>query len=273
MNTALSPLLSDSFSLKDRVVVVTCGAGQLGQEAARAALEAGAEVVIGDSNYARAQRVASDLGGREVSAGYLNPTRRDSCHELLAAIIAKHGRIDVVLNGPDEALSTTPVHQEQPLEKWHAELAMGMRGALGASLAFGAFMAASGGGTIVNIVPGTDLVPGLDAESVIVMTRYLANYFQDDGVRVNSIFEGTPPRALGARFAEPLQGISFLSRIVKCEETRAAIVFLASEASRQLHGKTVIAARAAEDRTSDLFGFSEGTVAQGAIAANTGRVA
>lgn len=268
MNTALSPLLSDSFSLKDRVVVVTCGAGPLGQEAARAALEAGAEVVIGDSNYARAQGVASDLGAREVSAAYLDPTRRDSCREFLAATIAKHGRVDVVLNGPDDTLAKARVDEPQVLEQWHAELAVGMRGALSASLAFGSFMAQSGGGAIVNIVPGSELLPGLDAESVIVMTRYLANYFRDDGVRVNSIFEGTPPRALGARFAEPLQGISFLSRIVKCEETRAAIVFLASEASHQLHGKTVIAAASLERRTSVLFGPKET-----AAPANTDRVA
>lgn len=273
MNTALSPLLSDSFSLKDRIVVVTCGGGSLGQEAARTALEAGAEVIIGDSNYCRAQSVASDLGGREVSAGYLDPTRRDSCHEFLAATIAKHGRVDVVVNGPDETLSKAPASDSEILEQWHAELALGMRGALGASLAFGAFMAQAGGGTIVNVVPGSKLVPGLDAESVIVMTRYLANYFWDDRVRVNSIFEGTPPRALGARFAEPLQGLSFLSRIVKCDETRAAIVFLASEASLQLHGKTVIAGGTLEKQVSGLFGLSEDAPGQGSVAANTDRVA
>lgn len=242
MNTALSPLLHESFSLKDRLVVVTGPADGANRECARAILEAGGRVVLADQDLNRARASSGVLSDPSVSAAYLDTMRRDSCREFLASTIAKFGRIDVLINGPDEVRTSARPFDPSVVEDWQAELAVGMRGALSASLVIGAYMAETGGGTIVNVLSETNPAPdSLDAESLILMTRYLSHYFQDDGVRVNAVYEGSRPRGVGDRFAEPLGGMALLSRIVRREEIRAALVFLASSASQHLHGKTLVA--------------------------------
>lgn len=255
MNTALTPLLSDSFSLKDRVVVITGPQGETARQWALAVLEAEGRVIMADRNLDQVQARSAELMDPAVSVAYLDPMRRDSCREFLATTIAKYGRLDVVINGPDETLG--PVGPSDPaiLEDWQAELALGMRGALSVSLVLGAYMAQTGGGAIVNV--GASKAEGslVGVETMILMTRYLANYFRDDGVRVNALFEGPCDAGIGARFVQPLHQLAFLSRIVRHEETRAALVFLASDASRQMNGQTLVSDATIERRPRNQSGL------------------
>lgn len=221
----------------------------MGQECARAIIEAGGRVVLADRDLDRAHAAASELSSGSINAAYLDTMQRDSCREFLASTVAKFGRIDVLVNGPDEFLGAHATDGPSVIEDWQAELAVGMRGALSASLVLGAYMAETGGGAIVNVASDTGPRPGkLEVENLILMTRYLSNYFSDERVRVNAVYEGAGPTGASARFARPLGAMAFLSRIVRREEIRAALVFLASEASQQVSGQTLIA-ESAQDRT------------------------
>jgi NAD(P)-dependent dehydrogenase (short-subunit alcohol dehydrogenase family) len=270
MNTALAPRLSESFSLAGRVAIITGGAGLLGQEHAAAILEAGGTAILADVDFEKAREAARGLdakGGRAVPLE-LDVTSRESCKAGLERALAGLGRVDVLVNNAarnpkvEDGLRSSRF-ESQSLEEWEADLAVGLRGAFLTSQVFGSHMARNGGGTIVNVASDLGLIAPdqriyrEEGESrhesktkpisysvvkggLILMTRYLATYWAEDGVRVNALCPGGVENGQSARFVERLSHLIPLGRMARKDEYRAALVFLAADASSYMTGSTLV---------------------------------
>lgn len=270
MNTALATPLNQCFSLTDKVVLVTGGAGLLGREHAAAIVEAGGTAVIGDLNLDAAHAAARELDPSEkhVHVLPLDVTDRDAVRQALATTLERFGRIDVLVNNaatnPKVEDGLRPSRFETfSVEDWEADLAVGLRGTFLCSQVFGGHMANNGGGVIVNVASDLGLIApdqriyreeGVAKEDapakpisysvvkggLILMTRYLATYWADEGVRVNALCPGGVFAGQPEKFVQRLTNLIPLGRMARQDEYRAALIFLATQASSYMTGSTLV---------------------------------
>jgi NAD(P)-dependent dehydrogenase (short-subunit alcohol dehydrogenase family) len=264
----------ERFRLTDRVAVVTGSAGLLGPEHARALLEAGAQVVLTDIDQPAVERTAAALGedfGARVLAIRMDVTDAASVAHALQTILHRCGRLDVLVNNAavDAKVTASGSGREMSrfewfsTEQWNREIAVGLTGAFLCCQTFGAHMARNRGGVILNIASDLsvfspdqrlyrrDGVPEAEQPvkpvtysviktALIGLTRYLATYWADCGVRVNALSPGgvrvDQPDAFVARLSQLIP----LGRMAARDEYRAAVQFLCSEASSYMTGQNIV---------------------------------
>ena len=261
------------FDLTGRVVVITGGSGLLGRRHAEAVALAGGTPVLTDLRPEAAAAHADALArahGVPAHALGADITRPEQVQALLDAVLARHGRVDALVNNAannpkvEDAADVPFARLERfPLAQWEADVAVGLTGAFLCCQIIGGEMARRGRGAIVNIsseygviAPDQRLyhVPGLPPEQQPVkpvtytvvkagldgLTRYLATYWADAGVRVNTLTVGGvhngQPADFVARAAERIP----LGRMARPDEYRGAIVYLCSDASSFMTGANLI---------------------------------
>ncbi len=271
-----SPSLPKQFSLKSRVVVITGGAGLLGLQHAAAIHEAGGVPVIADLDAGRCARAARNIGRRAFPLE-MDVTRLESVGAASRVLARKFGRVHVLINnaarnpkveasrstgGSSNCVNTSGRLEDLDLEDWNLDLAVGLTGAMLCSRVFGVHMAAAGGGVILNIASDLALIgpdqrlyakTGLSASKqpkkplsysvvksgLLGLTRYLATYWADRGVRVNAICPGGVEDDQPAEFLKRISQLIPLRRMARRDEYRGAIVFLCSDASSYMTGAVV----------------------------------
>ncbi|MFZ6183148.1 SDR family oxidoreductase [Nannocystis pusilla] len=138
--------------LADKIVLVTGGGSGLGAEIGRTLAAAGAHVIAADIQTGPLARLVAevrDLGGR-IEAAELDVRDADAGQALIDGIVARHGRLDVLVNnaGTDKTLAV----DELSVDDIDRVLAVNLRGPFVLSRAAFPRLRAQGGGYIVNIV-------------------------------------------------------------------------------------------------------------------------
>jgi NAD(P)-dependent dehydrogenase (short-subunit alcohol dehydrogenase family) len=267
-------MISNRFDLNGRVAVITGGAGLLGFQHASALAEAGATVVITDVRASDAVRVAD-----EVKAAYKTPTlgvgmdvtAPESIAAVRQTVLERYGGIHVLVNNAaidakvksDGNLTETSRLEHFSLQQWNSEIAVGLTGAFLCAQAFGAHMAAHGGGVILNIASDLSVIApdqrlyrkdglGEDQQPVkpvtypviktglIGLTRYLAGYWANQGVRVNALSPGGVYTGQPEVFVSRLINLIPMGRMAGPDEYRGAVQFLCSDASAYLTGQNLV---------------------------------
>lgn len=245
-------MILDSFRLDDRVALVTGSSRGLGQGAAVALAEAGADIALVDrgDGTETAERIAAT--GRRVHRIQLDLGAATPA-ELTAAIdevVAELGRLDILVNNAG-TIRRTPAAEHSAAD-WDEVLALNLDAVFHLSQAAGRLMIAQGHGRIINIASmlsfqGGLFVPGYAASkhAVAGLTKALANEWAASGVTVNAIAPGymatdntAPIRADVEREATILARIP-AGRWGTPEDLQGAFVFLASDASAYVTGAIV----------------------------------
>jgi 3(or 17)beta-hydroxysteroid dehydrogenase len=179
-----------------KVAIVTGGASGIGAESARRLAAEGARVTLTDVDEAGGRRVAQEIGA---SAEFLLHDVRVEAHwqQVIAAVVGRHRRLDVLLNNAGIALAATV--EETSVEQWERVQAVNALGVfLGCKHAIPA-MRASGGGSIVNVsslagLRGTPIYAAYSASkgAVRALTKTVAAHCLErgDAIRCNSIHPG-----------------------------------------------------------------------------------
>lgn len=204
----------NELNLKDKVAVVTGGAGIICSTMARSLAAEGVKTVILDLNQEAADKVASEIEAEfkvksiGLSASVLD---KDSLESALKVIHEKVGTIDILVNGAggNSPAATTKVEKmdgtENPedtffglkIEGFDKVFELNFKGTLLPSMVFSADMVEKRSGVIVNISsmnsyrPLTKIPAYSAAKSAINnFTQWLAVHFAKVGVRVNAIAPG-----------------------------------------------------------------------------------
>lgn len=257
------------FDLENKVVVITGGAGLLGFQHGEAINHCGGIAVIADLDLDAAKSVATEIGGKSV--GYkLDVTNQDSINKLLEDLIQKYGKVDSLINNA----AINPVVSDKGLEKsrfedvtfdgLQKELDVNLIGSVLCSKTFGTHFAQMGGGTIVNISSELGILgpdqrlykqKGLkDSEQpvkpvgysiakagLIGLTKYLATYWPEQGVRANAICPGGVEVNQSEEFLSEITKRIPMARMAQPFEYQALVAFLCSEASSYLTGSVISA--------------------------------
>ncbi|MGG1664122.1 SDR family oxidoreductase [Brevibacillus sp. NRS-1366] len=239
----------DEFSLQDRVVVITGGAGRLGTRFAQAVLRHGGRVCLLDPGFTNSERV-SDRELR-LSVDITDPGQvKEAAEEIRRNMAPVFGLINNACLQPEGFFR--PMEQYS-LETWRKVMAVNLDGLFLCSQVFGGDMAKRGEGSVVNIssiygMNGPDFslyedlsfnTPPSYAASkaaVLGLTRYLAAYWGSCGVRVNAITPGGVQDGQLEIFVNRYSKRTPLGRMAEKHEMDGAAIFLLSDASSYVTG-------------------------------------
>jgi len=232
--------LESQFSLAGRVAVVIGGTGELCGTMALGLAQAGAEVVLVGRNESKAAvRLAQiEAVGGKAWFHAADATRKPDLEELRDAVVARSGRVDILINGAG-VNSPTPILDitEDEFEKI---VNANLKSVLFASQVFAETMIAAEGGSIINIGSasarlGLSKVFTYSATKAAVhnLSKNLAREWAPQGVRVNILVPGFFPaeqnrKVLTPDRVESIIGRTPMGRFGKAEELIGATLLLAS---------------------------------------------
>mgnify|MGYP001559404389 CR=1 FL=1 len=265
---------SSPFSLKGKVVVITGGGGLLGRQHAQAVAHHGAVPVIVDFDARRAEGAAKALETRYGTAVAMSAdiTQEEQVEDCADRLLKRFGHIDVLINNaarnPQVTAAGGMSHSSRlesfPLEDWKADIAVGLTGAFLCAKYFGRAIADNpGGGSIINISSDLGIIApdqrlyrkkGVPAPKqavkpvtysvvktgLIGLTRYLATYWAERGVRANALCPGGVENGQDPEFVRRVEDLIPLKRMARADDYQGAIVFLASDASRYMNGAVLV---------------------------------
>jgi len=238
------------FRLDGKVAVVTGGARGLGRAAAELLAEAGAAVAILDRDAAAGAKTAGEIAG--ASFHPVDVTEEASVEAAMAAVVARHGGIDVLVNNAGIGLRHPAV--DHPLADWDKVVAVNLTGVFLCARTAARTMLARGGGAIVNLASimgfsGGGVYPNVSYQAtkgaVVNMTRALAVEWAKSGIRVNAVAPTWVKTDLtAALLAQPdvlarIEALTPMARLATPEEVAHAILFLASPAAAMVTGHTL----------------------------------
>lgn len=248
------------FDLKDRVVVVTGGAGQLGRAFTGALTAAGAKVAVLD-------RVAAGEAESTMPA-ICDITDRQGLEEVLRLIEGRWGTPDGLVNAaaldspPDSPPEENGPFETYPESSFDRIMDVNVKGTLLCCQVFGGAMAAKGRGSIVNIASIYGMVSpdqslyqyrrdrgevffkpvayATSKSALYNLTRYLAAYWGAKNVRVNTLTLGGVFNHQDPAFLEQYHAKVPLGRMADASEYNGVVQFLLSDAASYLTGANVV---------------------------------
>ncbi len=246
------------FSLHGRVAVVTGASGHLGSSMARALAEAGARVVTTSRDAQRANSLAAALpnsGELQHFGAQLDHTDSDSIDQCVANVVKTAGRIDVLVNNGNDAVShdwqsvtAAEFNRHMTNLSGYFLLARHVRNHAAARAPASIIMLGSMYGLVASYPDAyRDICSASPAAyhalkgGVIHLTRHLAVYWAKDNVRVNCLSPGAFPAAsVKPQLVERLTAKVPLGRMGNPDELTGALLLLASDAGRYITGHNLV---------------------------------
>lgn len=249
------------LGLRDKGVVVTGGASNIGRAISLGFAAEGARVLIADIDEAQARAVVAEAPPGRIAQRRTDVTDREDVDATIADAIGTLGAVDVLVNCAGWTVDRLFV--EKPREEWEREIAIDMWGFINATRAVLDHMIERGYGRIVSI--GSDagrigewreaVYSGTKA-SVIAMSKAIAREVGRHGITLNVVCPGFTPGApessgehsiwrgeQGAQFSEEvLQKVARsypLRRLGTPEDVVAPVLLLASDRASYVTGQTL----------------------------------
>ncbi len=243
---------AELFSLKDRVAVVIGGTGVLCGEMAEGLAMAGATTVLVGRDAAKAQARIDQIikGGGKADFIACDTTSKAGLQQLLADVLAKFGRVDILVNGAG-VNSPTPFFDitEEEFEKI---ITVNLKGLVLACQTFGKHMVSKGGGSIINLGSASGLTPlsrvftySASKAAVHNLSKNLAREWATAGVRVNILVPGFFPAEQNRKVLNPervaqIMGKTPMKRFGEAHELVGATLLLASDAGTFITGAEIV---------------------------------
>lgn len=266
----------DRFYINGKVVVITGGAGLLGKRHAEAAADGNGIVILLDISEKVIERAIEEIkarcnAGSRIEGYVVDITKREQIEHIKDRLIQKYGHIDVLINNAannpkveGSSLNMKNIQFENfPVSLWEDDIKVGLTGAFLCSQVFGEVMSEQKRGVILNISSDLGIIApdqriyrkeGLEEKEqtvkpvtysvvkhgLIGLTKYLATYWAEKGVRVNALCPAGVYNGQNEEFLSKLVNLIPMGRMADIEEYKSTILYLISDASSYMTGSVVI---------------------------------
>ena len=266
----------EKFMISGRVCVITGGAGLMGDSHAKSVLTGGGVAVLLDIDAEKLNkeemRLRKSIKKPVIETYKADITDLQRLQEIKVDLMKKYGHIDVLINnaannpkveGHDSSNMDAIQFENFPLNMWNSDINVGLTGAFLCSQVFGAEMSLQGSGVILNISSDLGVIApdqriyrrqGLsDSEQtvkpitysvikhgVIGLTKYLATYWADKGIRCNAICPAGIENGQDPEFVKKLTNLVPMGRMAAKDEYQSTVLYMISDASAYMTGATII---------------------------------
>ena len=260
----------NQFDLHGRVAIVTGGAGILGRHFCAGLAESGAAIAVVDLQEDKALELAQVLAerykGKTIGIG-CDVSSPESVQTMVAQVVAEFGEINILHNNAagksDDLEAFFAPFEEYSLDQWRKIMAVNLDGMFLVAQAIGKQMVAQGkGGSIIQTASiygvmapdhriyegsfylvrqiNTPAVYTASKAAVIGLTKHLATYWADKGIRVNTLTPGGTKSGQNDEFNRRYSARIPMNRMANAHEIVGALLYLASDASSYVTGQNII---------------------------------
>lgn len=249
--------------LEDRVVVITGGAGLIGRGFVKAVVENGGTAIIADIEKTAGKKVqdtlATESGTDKIQFIEVDITSKESILVMIDAVLSKHQRIDALVNNAyPRNKNYGQKFEDVTYEDFCENLNLHLGGYFLMTQEVSRTMVKQKKGVIVNIAsiygfmaPRFDLYKNANFTSpveysaikggLLSLTKYLASYLGEHGIRVNAISPGGVHNNQPESFvAEYCKKTIIGNRMAEPDDLTGALIFLLSDASKYITGQNIV---------------------------------
>ena len=232
-----------------QVTIITGAASGLGEATARRFANDGARLILSDIQVDRGQSLAEELGADFLSC---DVTREEDVEALIDAALARHGRLDCMINNAGKLGAVGSV-TDITVSAWTNSIAILLGSVFLGMKHAGRVMRDQGEGVILS----TTSVAGISAlgphaytaakHGVVGLTRSVASELAQYGVRVNAVAPGNVPTRMTqlaydgdpALMMEQWRQRNPLKRVIDADEIAGAFAYLAGPDGRNITGQVL----------------------------------
>lgn len=248
--------------LKNKVVVITGGAGLIGKEFVKAVIENGGIAIIADINEQIGEEVkenlSKELNTSNIDFIKLDITSKESLNKCLNYLDKKYKRIDALVNN---AYPRNKNYGKDFFEVEYSDFVentgLNLGGYFTASQQFAQYFKSQGYGNIINIssiygvvapkfevYKNTTMTMPVEYAAIksglIHLTKYMAKYFKGMNIKVNALSPGgilnNQPEAFLEKYKEQCLNKGMLDN----SDLKGTLIYLLSDMSRYVNGQNII---------------------------------
>ncbi len=246
--------------VEGKVAVVTGGALGIGRATCRLLAAEGAAVAVADVLDREGQAVVDEIGKGKGRAAYwhLDVANEGEVRGVLAKVVERFGRLDVLVNNAGIAGASKPTHELSEADwDWDTVMAVNVKGTFFCTKHAVPWMRKAGGGSIVNLSSIYGLVSAPDVPAyhaskgaVRLMAKTDALLYAGDRIRVNSVHPGFIWTPMVEHYLEstgdPIKGrkavdaLHPLGHVGEADDIAFGILYLASDEAKFVTGSELV---------------------------------
>ena len=235
--------------VKDKVVIITGGAGGIGKETAKLLAKEGAKVVIFDINEERLTEAKKEIEKYGiVEAIKADVTDFINVSDAVKKVYEKFGKIDVLIN--NAGITRDGFLSKMDIEDWNRVIAVNLTGVFNTTKAVVPYMLERGKGNIISISSVVGVYGNIGQTNyaaskagIIGMTKTWAKELGRKGIRANAVAPGFIRTEMTARVPEKVINIMIektpLGRMGEPEDVANLLLFLSSDESSFINGQII----------------------------------
>jgi len=248
--------------LKDKVVVITGGAGLIGQEFVKAVVEQRGIAIIADINKEIGKRVkkqlSKELDSKNIDFIKLNITSKESLKKCIEKLNKRHGRIDALVNN---AYPRNKNYGRNFFDVEYADfvenIGLNLGGYFTTSQQFAKYFETQGYGNIINIssiygivAPRFEIYGDTNMSmpveyaaiksALIHLTKYMAKYFKGKNIRVNTLSPGGIQNKQSQEFLDKYNSYACSKGMLDSSDIKGTLIYLLSDMSRYVNGQNIV---------------------------------
>jgi len=243
--------------LKNKVIIVTGGAGAIGQCFIKEITESGGIAIAADINLDAAISLEQAYSGN-VEAAYLDITNKESILTLIEKIKQRYGRIDALVNNAyPRNKNYGRKFEEVTFADFCENVDMHLGGYFLVAQQFCLAFKKQGYGNVVNIssiygskaprfeiYEGTSMAMPVEYAAIKAaiehLTRYFAQYFKGAGIRVNCISPGGILDGQPTEFLTRYNSFAASKGMLDADDVQGTLIFLLSDMSKYINGQNIV---------------------------------
>ena len=255
--------IKKTFDLSNKVIVLTGAGGLLGSRYAEGLSQSKANVVLADKNIQKIKKMEKILNEKydvDSIAIKVDLNKKKSIKDLTNQVLKKYSKIDGLVNNamyPEGPKERSYKFEKFPLKIWNDIMAVNLTGTFLCCQEIGPIMKKQKSGVIVNIssiygIVGADqriygkskynstAIYGVTKSAILNLTRYLASYWNNTGIRVNTLSLGGVENNHTSNFIKNYSYRNMMGRMAQKDEYVGALIFLLSDASSYMTGSNLV---------------------------------